>query len=401
MADKAEEYAMNDLNILIMDDSPMARRVCRMALSSAGYSHVSEATGGREAINMLSEQDCNVDVVLCDLIMPDMDGVQFLRHAAQLKRKPALAFISGGDADLLQGARDTAQARNLRVLGVIQKPATAQSLKQVLANAEQNVEVRKQSRYAPNKSEIAQAIAENQFVLHYQPKVSLSNRKLTGVESLVRWQHPQHGLLSPDNFISAAEQTGQIKALTHQIAMMALKQSASWLQDGFNTKISVNLSPHMLVDLDFPDQIARIAGDMTINPRLIILEVTESGVFQDLANTLDILTRLRMKGFTLSIDDFGTGYSSMEQLRQVPFGELKIDRAFVNGAASDRKAKSILENSVRLGRSLDLQIVAEGAETQEDWEVLESVGVDTVQGFFVARPMPAADLSNWAAARAA
>jgi EAL domain len=144
-----------------------------------------------------------------------------------------------------------------------------------------------------------------------------------------------------------------------------------------------------------PDRIAREAAQYRVDPKQIILEITETGVFRDAADTLDILARLHMKGFALSIDDFGTGYSSMEQLRRVPFAELKIDRAFVNGAAQNHKAKAILQSSANLGKSLGLSVVAEGAETQEDWDLLAALGLDVVQGYFVSKPMPVEAVREW------
>ncbi len=381
--------------ILLMDDSDLARKIGRVALRSAGYVQVEEASSGQSALNMLSAPGCDIDVVLCDLMMPEMDGIQFIRHAADLSRRPALIFVSGGESALLQGAQDTARARNLRVLGTVKKPITAESISHLLKRFPEPEQKPRNTDALEIIQDMEYAIAERQFLLHYQPKISISGRKLVGVEALVRWQHPEHGLLPPGAFIGAAEKSGKIKALTEQIATLALEQCAKWSIEGFIPKVSVNLSAYMLVDLDFPDRIAGKAEELGIDTQQIVLEITESGLFQDLANTLEILTRLRMKGFTLSIDDFGTGYSSMDQLRKVPFAELKIDRAFVNGASENEKARAILDGTVQLGRALNMTVVAEGAETQEDWNILEAAGVDTVQGYFIAKPMPADTIQKW------
>ena len=179
---------------------------------------------------------------------------------------------------------------------------------------------------------------------------------------------------------------------------LGLKQCAAWNKLGLETKLSINISAYLLVDLTMPDRIARQAAAEGVDPSQIVLEITETGVFRDAADTLDILARLHMKGFALSIDDFGTGYSSMEQLRRVPFAELKIDRAFVNGAAQSTKARAILQSSAALGRNLGLSVVAEGAETQEDWDMLSTLGIDVVQGYFVAKPMPADAVLPWSRA---
>jgi EAL domain-containing protein (putative c-di-GMP-specific phosphodiesterase class I) len=162
------------------------------------------------------------------------------------------------------------------------------------------------------------------------------------------------------------------------------------------TKVSVNVSAHMLVALNLPDLLARDAERFEVDPHQMILEITESGLFHDSANTLDILARLHMKGFSLSIDDFGTGYSSMEQLRRVPFAEMKIDRAFVCGADKNAKAMAILESSAHLGRSLQMSVVAEGVETQADWNTVRAAGIDLAQGYFIAQPMAAELVPAWA-----
>jgi EAL domain-containing protein (putative c-di-GMP-specific phosphodiesterase class I)/FixJ family two-component response regulator len=381
--------------ILVMDDSATARQMAMLIVQAAGYPDVCEAASARAALDMLSADACDIDVVLCDLMMPEMDGVQFLRYAAALPNRPALVFVSAGENVLLQGARDTAQARLFRVLGTVQKPITEDNIGRILRRLAEPERSAKNSAALEVIQDLERGIAEQQFLLHYQPKISVVGRKLAGVEALVRWQHPDHGLLSPNHFIQAAEAQGKIASLTEEIVSIAIRQCAAWARCDFTPSVSVNLSAYMLVDLDFPDRIFDMAASLGVESRQIVLEVTESGLFQDLANTLDILTRLRIKGFTLSIDDFGTGYSSMDQLRRVPFSELKVDRAFVNGAGENERARAILNGTVQLARSLDMKVVAEGAETQQDWDTLEEAGVDLVQGFFIARPMPAGDVIDW------
>lgn len=399
MGKPAEEDALAHLRrmhkVLIMDDSPTACELARIAVLEAGYEDVRMVASARACLEVLSADDCDVDVVLCDLMMPEMDGVEFLRYAAALPKRPALVFVSGGETVLLQGARDTAQARQFRVLGTVQKPITAEGIGRILRRLAEPERKASDNPTLEVIHDLERGIAEHQFLLHYQPKISVIGRKLVGVESLVRWQHPEHGLLAPAKFIQAAEANGKIAVLTEEIVGLAIRQCAHWAKSDFAPKVSVNLSAYMLVDLEFPDRIFAMARALGVEAAQIVLEVTESGLFQDLANTLDILTRLRMKGFTLSIDDFGTGYSSMDQLRRVPFSELKVDRAFVNGAAENDRSRAILDGTVKLARSLDMTVVAEGAETQQDWDTIEAAGVDIAQGYFIARPMPADQIPAW------
>ena len=389
------------IRALIVDDNGFARSVGRRILQTAGLENILDAASGQQAIDCIQQSPTPIDVVFCDLMMPDMDGVQFLRHAASLPAKPAFVFVSGADALLLGTAENTARARGLRVLGSIQKPFTLDAARRILALlTEETVggAGAQRSAYSITPGDLKTALADNQILLHFQPKSSIESGALVGFESLARWRHPEHGLIPPTTFISEAERCGMIAELTDRTMALALNQCAAWAAIGLNKKVSVNLSAHMLVDITLPERLARDADQFGIDPHQLILEITESGVFKDVANTLEILARLHMKGFPLSIDDFGTGYSSLEQLSRVPFTEMKIDRAFVRGVAENARALVILETSVNLGRKLGMTVVAEGAETEEDWDILNKVGVDLVQGYFIAKPMGGERVPAWSAA---
>ncbi len=375
--------SLRQLRVLVVDDKAFVRTMTGRILQGVGIESVSYAANGREALEFLRKEDPRVGLVMCDLMMPDMDGVEVVRHAAELDHKPPFIFISGANAALLGTAADMARARGLLVLGALEKPISAEAVRAMLSKL---ADLKTSPKTAPRAlplaaADLAKALDRDQIILHYQPKVDLRTARIEGFESLARWQHPDHGLVPPGQFIAMAEESGMIEPLTDRVLSLALRQCAAWNDAGHATKISINISAHLLVDLRMPDRIAREAAQANVDPKQIVLEITESGVFRDAADTLDILARLHMKGFALSIDDFGTGFSSMEQLRRVPFGELKIDRAFVNGAAQNLKAKAILHSSASLGKSLGLAVVAEGAETQEDWDLLAALGLDLVQGY--------------------
>ncbi len=383
------------LNILLVDDNAFARSAGRRALQSAGVISILEASCGQEAIGLLAP---SIDVVFCDLMMPDMDGIQLFRHMAALAKQPACVIVSGADPVLLTVAADAARTRGLQVLGSIEKPMTPASVRRVLAQFDKTTApAYDRSFVSLTRHDFDRAFAEDQFRLHFQPKVALADNSVVGFEALARWPHPEKGWIGPDDFIPAAEQNGSIGALTELITTMALKQCAAWSLAGIDAKMSINLSAHTLVDLELPDRLADQAESFGVVPRRFILEITESGLFQNMADTLDILARLHMRGFPLSIDDFGTGYSSMEQLRRVPFAEMKIDRAFVHGAANSAKSRAILDSSATLGRALEMSVVAEGAETPADWAVVRDAGIDIVQGYFIAKPMAAEQVPAWLA----
>jgi EAL domain-containing protein (putative c-di-GMP-specific phosphodiesterase class I) len=202
-------------------------------------------------------------------------------------------------------------------------------------------------------------------------------------------------LIQPAAFISVAEEHGLIDDLTMAVFHKAMGHLKEWTRLGHDLKVSVNVSMDNLDRLDLPEVFADIVRQAGVETGRVILEMTESRLMSNIVTSLEIITRLRLKGFDLSIDDFGTGYSSMEKLKQLPFTELKVDRSFVCGATRDSVARAILESSVQMGHALGMSVVAEGAETQEDWDLLFAIGCDEVQGYFVARPMPAEDFIAW------
>ena len=385
------------LRVLVVDDKAFVRTMTGRVLQAAGIEHIAYAGDGKEAITTIQLTEPKIDLVLCDLMMPDMDGVEVVRHVAELPHKPVFVFISGANVALLGTAVDMARARGLHVLGAIEKPISVDAVRGVLTKLSSLTQQPNKTapQFAFTTQHLVEALEKDQFILHYQPKINLKNRGIDGFEALIRWIHPQHGLIPPSQFIALAEESEVIKPLTDHVLMLALKQVGEWKRAGLVTKVSVNVSAHLLVDLSMPDRILQEVVTHGVDPNQIVLEITETGVFRDAADTLDILARLHMKGFALSIDDFGTGYSSMEQLRRVPFAELKIDRAFVNGASQNMKSRAILQSSAALGRSLGITVVAEGAETTEDWDLLDYVGVDVAQGFYAARPMPGEDVITW------
>ena len=202
-------------------------------------------------------------------------------------------------------------------------------------------------------------------------------------------------MVFPDQFIPAVEACGLIDELTDQMMARSFEWGAKWMVEGLAIKISVNVSMVSLVRLDMPDEVMLAAGAAGMDPRQVILEVTESRLMDDATKTLETLTRLRLKGIELSIDDYGTGFSSMQQLKDIPFTELKVDRAFVDGASKDPEARAMLESSVDLARALGLSLVAEGVEVEDDWNLLAELGVDLAQGWYIAKAMPGDELLAW------
>jgi diguanylate cyclase (GGDEF)-like protein len=250
-----------------------------------------------------------------------------------------------------------------------------------------------QDQHSPDRlalvGELRRAIEADELTLVYQPKVSLLTGQAVGVEALIRWHHPQRGMVPPDQFIALAEQTGLIKHLSAWVLNAALRQARAWMNAGLDLPIAVNLSMRDLHDVELPDAVARLLQKWQVPAWRLVVEITENGLMADSARALQVITGLRSMGIRIAIDDFGTGYSSLAYLKRLPVDELKIDRSFVRDLATDDDDLAIVRSTIRLGHDLGLSIVAEGIEDSGTWDLLKRLGCDVAQGYFIGRPMPA------------
>ncbi len=245
------------------------------------------------------------------------------------------------------------------------------------------------------ENDLREAIVAGRLQLFYQPKVELGTNRLCGVEALVRWPHPAHGLIAPDQFIPLAEQTGLIVPLTQWVMEEALRQLHAWEQDGLCLGVAVNLSTRALHDPTLPDTVAWLLKRYAIAPRRLTLEVTESMLMADPAQSRAVLTQLAGLGVLLSIDDFGTGYSSLGYLMELPVREVKIDKSFIVEMDRDEKHVAIVRSVSDLGHNLGLCVVAEGVETEAAWQCVRALGCAVAQGYYLSRPLAPAELTRW------
>ena len=245
--------------------------------------------------------------------------------------------------------------------------------------------------------ELRHALDRGEIVVHYQPKATMHDGRVRSVEALVRWQHPERGLIGPYEFVHLAEHTGLIRPLTHHVLRTALEQCREWRDRGIDLSVAVNLSVRDLVDLDLPGAIAAELDRFRLEPRSLAIEITETMLVLDPNRTIEVLARLHEMGVRVSLDDFGTGWSSLSYLQRLPVGELKIDRSFICDLAASDTDSSIVEATVALARNLGLTTVAEGVESAESWERLVRLGCDVAQGYFISRPLPAQELEVWLA----
>ena len=250
-------------------------------------------------------------------------------------------------------------------------------------------------------SELERALAEGELVVHYQPKADIASGAITGVEALVRWQHPERGLLSPDAFVPIAERNGLIRGLTLHVIRTALSQQANWLAEGIDVPLAVNLSIANLLDADLPRDIGALLADLRVRRGALKLEITESYLVTDPTLMHNNIEELCSHGVRLALDDLGTGYSSLTHLRRLPIDEIKIDRSFIEDLDTDSDDAAIVQSTIDLAHSLNLTVVAEGVETEATWNRLRGFGCDQAQGYFLAPPMPAHLLTGWLLGRRA
>ncbi len=394
--DDDEDVTQFSIKLLLLDDDYIMHRVTTVMLNDLGISNVLNAMSGSEALKILEDKGDVIDVVICDLNMPEMDGVEFIRHLARLNYQGSLILTSGEDVRILKTVEKLAIEHELHVLGVLEKPASPTKLGELLDSVDQ---IRQEGTMLMTEpfylSELENAINTGQLDTWFQPKTDIGTGRVVGLEALVRWNHPLKGLIKPNAFITMAEEHGLIGAMTDVVCNKALGYAVKLREIGHDLGISINISVDSLIDLDWPDHISGLLHRSGLEASSITLEITESRLMENLSVALDILSRLSLKRFNLSIDDFGTGYSSMEQLQRIPFSEFKIDRAFVHGAASETSARAILESSVLLAKKLNMKVVAEGVEDQQDWDLVAEIGCDQVQGYFVSCPLPFEKLIKW------
>lgn len=296
-------------------------------------------------------------------------------------------------------------------IGIVLYPDHGEDADTLMRRADMTMSVAKKSdpgytfydskfdHYSPRRlmllGELRRAIHNNDLCLFYQPKISMEKGYIIGCEALVRWHHPKHGRIFPDEFVPLAERSGLIKPLSMWVLKEAPRQWEIWAKQGVELAVSVNLSVRDLFDVHIPDRIAEILATHSMPPEMLTLEITESAMMEDPQQAKSILTNLSDMGVKLSIDDFGTGYSSLAYLKNLPVDEIKIDKSFVLDMDKDRDDATIVKSTVDLGHTLGLRVTAEGVEGQEAWEMLRGLGCDYAQGYYMSRPVPAEEVMAW------
>ncbi len=392
-----------DLSFLAVEDHDFQRGVLLRILAGLGAKGAIGAPDGRAALDVLMAHDAGVDIVISDLDMPGMDGMEFMRHIGEAHLPVSVILASALEGSLLASVEAMARIYGVRILGTIEKPVTAAKLEPLIAlHASEPAKAgpAEGGRFAFTLDDVVRGLDNDEFEPFFQPKVELGSGRIRGAEALARWRHPQHGVIAPAEFIGLMEYHGLIDALTWIMLRKAAAFCSAWrAASGQDVSISVNLSVKSLADVQLAGRIVEVVRGANLEPQHMIFEVTESATTTSAGAALENLSRLRMKGFGLSIDDYGTGYASIHHVTRIAFTELKIDQSFVVNAAEQKAARVVLESSLDMARKLHIISVAEGVETQQGWDLLRRLGCSWAQGDFIAAPMEAAVFLKWAQAR--
>lgn len=383
------------MTIYILDDNQDMLDMLNDMAEDIGL-HVQCFSSGKRFFEHIVSFEENSLMVL-DLSMPEMDGIEVMRRLAKMLNPPQLILISGHDIGVLHSAVKLGVEHQLKIISSLDKPIQLDSFQKLLLKfCVSSVGFKNNTREviecALLPETLLAAIRNDELVLYYQPQIEISSGQLMSCEALVRWQHPELGLIYPDYFIELAEVNGLMEELTSWVLNKAVEQGSQWMRLNLAIPISINVSANNISSLLLPEQISDLLNNHMLKPEMITLEVTESTLMGELVTSLDTLTRLRLKGIGLSIDDFGTGYSSLSKLHKIPFTELKIDKSFVISMLEDDDAKAIVKTCVMLGHELNMTVVAEGVESKAHLDILSKLGCDIAQGYYFSKPVPAAEM---------
>ena len=381
--------------LLVIDDEADVGEFVSAAAEAMGV----ECTTTTDATIFLKALTPETTTILLDLMMPEMDGIELLRLLSERKCKASIILMSGVGKRVLETAEQLAQVLGLSIIGHLQKPFRLAQLEEILEKpAEPAIApiVEQTPKSSTLDDELRRAIERDEFILHYQPQIEIETGCVIGLEALVRWQHPERGLIFPDEFIGRMEELGLIDELGWIVTKRGMSEIGLFANSsGQSPMLSLNASVYSLTDLLFPDTLVSIAQKHGISPEKITVEITESGLIKELARALDILTRLRMKQVKLSIDDFGTGFAMMQQLQLIPATELKIDKSLVQNIQGKDTDRILIQKTIEMAHDLGMKVMGEGVETQEQLEFLRLNGCDGVQGYLFSRPLPPRELRSW------
>jgi len=376
---------VSENRLLVMDDDPDVGSFFGQVGEDLGFEVRVLAEPERFAAMVL---EFSPTVLLLDLQMPGRDGIELLRELASLDRRPKVLIASGLDSRVLTTAAELGTSMGVDIAGAFCKPIALDELEVLL------VRLKSQNKVI-TANHLRQAIEQGQLVVHYLPKATLKSPGrwiIEGAEALVRWEHPEYGLLYPKDFIGLAEESGLIMEVTDFVFRASMEQARVWFANGLYMELGVNLSAQLLGDLRFPDRLLTLIRENNLDPSMVTIELTETAAMQDPSVALDILARLRVKNINLCLDDFGTGASSLTHLYRMPFSEVKLDNQFTNDMRLREDARALVEGLIYLAHKLKMRACAEGVEDEGTLAMLEAMHCDKIQGHLIGAAVRAKDL---------
>ncbi len=364
-------------HVAIIDDDEEIIKLFDRVAKASGFE--SFATTDPHAFLEHAEQ-VKPSHILLDLQMPDIDGVEILRHLSAMESEAKVFFISGFDPKVLDVASKLGREQGLNIVEKVSKPVSAKLLKQLLLR-------HKDSDHC-SEQRLRAGLANNEFFVVLQPQISAKSRTVKTFEALMRWNHPEHGLIAPDKFIARMEEFELYEELSGFAITQACQAIRAFERVGADDiRISVNISAGDLTDLNLATRLRNICIANGVEPQKLTLEITESVAMENPLAAMDNLARVRLQGFGLSLDDFGTGFSSLAMLRDMPFNEIKVDKTFTAELKDVKSSAEIIRAVVSIGRAFGMNVVAEGCEDTKTFKQLSELGCDLIQGFYVAKPM--------------
>jgi EAL domain-containing protein (putative c-di-GMP-specific phosphodiesterase class I)/AmiR/NasT family two-component response regulator len=389
-----------ELDILLVDDEPFVLSLASKVLEQLGQKKVDLAKGGDDALIKIMTRDTPYDLVIADLNMPDLDGVELLRLAHDSGFKGGVILLSGEDQRMLDAAYGLAKAHNVNVLGALSKPLNKVELSNLLsAYTPQNISPRLQEK-EPVISKAAlidglKGSAEHELVVLYQPVVSLQNNKIVGIEANPHWWSLERGTLDSSYFMPRAKIAGLVDEVTLITAKNAVIDLAAIKQSNQHLSAWVKLNIASLGSYQFREALMTLTADHDISNHAIVLEVRETQAINLSADIKTAMMQLRLKRFGLAIDAFGTGSASLSHLQDIPFSIMNIDQTLVQQALETKSGIAILESSIKLAKNLNLEISTQGIEHEEQLELVRRLGCDYVIGDIIAKAMRAQDIPDF------
>ncbi|MFY3308059.1 EAL domain-containing response regulator [Achromobacter ruhlandii] len=379
---------MLSYRVLIVDDQLLQREYLKNLFLQAGIAHVETAENGCHALRLLEQQP--YDLVLSDLLMPELDGVQLIQRLSTYETPPLLAVISSSPKRLIAGASLVAKTLGMRVIDQLSKPAQPQAIIALVAKLKAASRLKAESLVSGqvfDRAALQHALESGEIRAWFQPKMRIADGSIRAAEALVRWVRADGSVLLPGQFLPALILDELEDDLLLSMLAQTITAQHAWQQHDFSVDVSVNLPTHLLQDAELPDRLYDHVMRLGGNPQDICFELTEGTTTDAISDYYAGACRLRMKGFGLAQDDSGQGYSSVFNLVSTPFTELKIDRSLISRCIADDGAQAAVESIVSLGRRLALNVVAEGVETWEQLALLKKMQCDMAQGFLISRAL--------------